>query len=296
MATKGQLEAILTQNADFLRNMQAQQEATMKGLIEMVMKSQNNDRDNKTKGLDERKFREVGVFGGSEEQWKEFALKFKAVAKETNPAAFSAMKWAEGEDSELTEEDLSLNFEHGEGAQIAVSVYNRLIHHLSGPALEMHQTVLNENGLEAWRTLSKRYDPMTSMRGLQVMMKVMLPPKIGKNHDVQSHINRWEGWVHTLKRDFKETVSDMMKIGILIHMVPDQLQDTILQAADRKADYKTIKEKVISLVDARARLRDPNAMDIGFTGCPDHNNNNYNHPYAPPQVSPTTTPTRSLGR
>ena len=91
MATKEQLEAILTQNADFLRNMQAQQEATRKGLIEMVMKSQNNDRDNKTKGLDERKFREVGVFGGSEEQWKEFALKFKAVAKETNPAVFEAL-------------------------------------------------------------------------------------------------------------------------------------------------------------------------------------------------------------
>ena len=91
MATKEQLEAILTQNADFLRNMQAQHEATMKGLIELVMKSQNNDREHKTKGLDERKFREVGVFGGSEEQWKEFALKFKAVAKETNPAVFEAL-------------------------------------------------------------------------------------------------------------------------------------------------------------------------------------------------------------
>ena len=70
MATKEQLEAILTQNADFLRNMQARQEATMKSLIELVMKTQSSDREHKTKGLDERKFMEVGVFGGSEEQWK----------------------------------------------------------------------------------------------------------------------------------------------------------------------------------------------------------------------------------
>ena len=86
MATKEQLEAILTQNADFLRNMQAQHEVAMKGLIDLVMESQNHDREHKAKGLDERKFREVGVFGGSEEQWKEFALNIKAVAKETIPS------------------------------------------------------------------------------------------------------------------------------------------------------------------------------------------------------------------
>ena len=286
MATDEQLKAILDQNAAFLMNMAKQQETAMQTLVETIMKAQLKDREGKTKGLDERKFKEVGVFGGSEEQWKEFALKFKAVAKETNPLIFEALKWAEGEENELTETDLDIKF-GDQGTEVAVTVYNRLIHHLSGPALEMHQTVLEENGLEAWRTLSKRYDPMTSMRGLQLMMKVMLPPKIGKNQDVQGMINRWEGYIHTLKRDFKEDVSDMMKIGILIHMMPDQLQDTILQAADRKAEYKHIKEKVVTLVDARARLRDPNAMDIGYTGGPDnnHNNNNNNsynnNPYAP---------------
>ena len=192
MATDEQLKAILDQNAAFLINMAKQQETAMQTLVETIMKAQLKDREGKTKGLDERKFKEVGVFGGSEEQCKEFALKFKAVAKETNPLIFEALKWAEGEDNELTETDLDIKF-GDQGTEVAMTVYNRLIHHLSGPALEMHQTVLEENGLEAWRTLSKRYDPMTSMRGLQLMMKVMLPPKIGKNQDVQGMINRWEG-------------------------------------------------------------------------------------------------------
>jgi hypothetical protein len=57
-----------------------------------------------------------------------------------------------------------------------------------------------------------------------------------------------------------------MKVGLLIHMMPDELQDNILQHADRLKEYKLVKEKAVMLVDARARLRDPNAMDVGYYG------------------------------
>merc|ERR1712015_169519 len=56
----------------------------------------------------------------------------------------------------------------------------------------------------------------------------------------------------------------MMKIGILIQMMPDDLQDHILQHADRLREYKLVKEKVVTLTDARMRLKDPNAMDVGY--------------------------------
>ena len=58
----------------------------------------------------------------------------------------------------------------------------------------------------------------------------------------------------------------MMKVGLLIHMMPDDLQDTILQHADRLREYRLVKVKAVNLVDARARLRDPNAMDVGYYG------------------------------
>ena len=45
-------------------------------------------------------------------------------------------------------------------------------------------------------------------------------------------VNKWEGLVHVLERDYKENISDMMKIGILIHMMPKELQDSIFQDAD----------------------------------------------------------------
>ena len=68
----------------------------------------------------------------------------------------------------------------------------------------------------------------------------------------------------TLERDYKEKVSDMANLGVLISIAPDDLQDVILQHADRLKEYKLVKEKVIILIDARERLRDHDAMDVGY--------------------------------
>ena len=69
-----------------------------------------------------------------------------------------------------------------------------------------------------------------------------------------------------MEQDHQEVVSDMMKVGLFIHMMPDDLQDTMLQHADRLREYRLVKETAVNLVDARARLRDPNAMDVGYYG------------------------------
>ena len=126
--------------------------------------------------------------------------------------------------------------------------------------------MVGENGLEVWRRLMNRFNVMTPMRGLQIMLKDMMPPKIGKQQDVHGMVNKWEGLVHVLERDYKENISDMMKIGILIHMMPEELQDSILQHTDKIKEYKLVKEKAVNLVDARATLRDPDAMDVGYYG------------------------------
>ena len=54
----------------------------------------------------------------------------------------------------------------------------------------------------------------------------------------------------------------MMKVGLLITMLPEELQDTVLQHADRLKDYKLVKDKVLNLVDAKARLKDLGRFQI----------------------------------
>ena len=250
--------------------MQQQQQDQLVAILKAFSQhmKDRDSRDNVTGGLNERRFRDLGTFDGRDEDWKEWALKFRAIVKELDPNVYEALKWAEEQTDEIDEEDIetSCGENEGDGARYSTAVYNRLIHHLKGPPLMIHQSIGKENGLETWRVLAKRYNPMTPMRGLQLMLKTMLPGKIKKGEDVQAKINQWEGHVNALQRDYKETVSDMMKIGILVHMMPEDLQDHVLQHADRLREYKLVKEKVVSLTDARMRLKDPNAMDVGYAG------------------------------
>ena len=70
------------------------------------------------------------------------------------------------------------------------------------------------------------------MRVNQLMLRVMSPGRIHNGQDVQTFMNKWEGKVNAMVRDFWEVVIDPRKIGILIRMMPDELQDVILQHAD----------------------------------------------------------------
>ena len=260
MASPEQLEAIFRANHELMAQLQQQQQQAMQGLLSAFMNELQ--KGPKYNVLDDRRFRDIGCFGGTEDQWREWALKFRAAVKEGDPRVAEAMTWAETEDEEITVDEVKDHLGETTGEMMNTALYNRMVKALSGPALQIHQGVVGENGLEVWRVLSRRYNPMTPMRGLQLMLKVMVPGKIGKGEDVLTKINKWENWVNQLQRDYGEAVSDRMKIGILIHMFPPDLQDLILQHADRLKEYRLVKEKAVGLIDARSRLRDPHAMDV----------------------------------
>ena len=105
MATAEQFQMLLQQNAQFLQQMQSTQHDAMKQLLETIATKSGGGG---AVGLDERKFREIGNFEGSEENWKEFSLKFKCVIKENHTIIFEAMKWAEKQDSEIVKDDIEL--------------------------------------------------------------------------------------------------------------------------------------------------------------------------------------------
>ena len=69
-----------------------------------------------------------------------------------------------------------------------------------------------------------------------------------------------------LKRDYGQEVAEMARVGLLILIAPDELQGTVLEHADRLREYRQKKQKMVMLLDARGQLKNPNAMDIGYSG------------------------------
>jgi hypothetical protein len=86
--------------------------------------------------------------------------------------------------------------------------------------------------------------------------------KAKRTEDISGFIDKWETKVLALSRDFKETLSEKMRAAILISMLPPELQNTLVQQADKITDYKTTKDKIIGIVEAKLALKDPDSMDV----------------------------------
>ena len=219
--------------------------------------------------LDAKKFlpQDIGRFDGKDEHWRVWSTQFMAVIKETDPEIYQVMKGVETALDPIEDADLYLD---DGAAEKTAAIYNRLVRLLDGAAFTLHQSVANENGLEVWRLLSQRYNPLTPVRGMQLIMRAIEPGKIRKGEDVQARINAWEGLLDLYERDYKEHLPEGIKIGVLITMIPADLQDIILQhmGTERRREYREVKQQVIRLVDDRMRcmqMRDkgPAPMDIG---------------------------------
>ena len=146
-------------------------------------------------------FRDIGKFGGEEGAWAEWALKFRITIKEYDVGLFQALEMAGDSEVEINMIEVAQSNSMDRCMEKSAMLYNRFVHLLSGRALTLHQSVVGENGLEVWRLLNKRYDPKTTLRNLQLWLKIMNPGKVKKSQDFLAQVNRWEGWVNTLKRD-----------------------------------------------------------------------------------------------
>jgi hypothetical protein len=214
MATAEQFQELLRVNAEYMNNLQARNQEQMQAMLAFFSgqgkggkgggRGGHDQQEGQSRDLDERKFREVGRFNGEEDKWKEWSMKFKGITKEIDPELFSMLKWSEEQQDEVTIEDAALEFRGVDAEGYSTKVYNRLMQYLTGPAFTIHQSVADENGLETWRRLTRRFNPLTPMRGLQLMLRIMVPGKIKKGQDVQTVVNKWEvgsiPWSGTTRR------------------------------------------------------------------------------------------------
>ena len=71
------------------------------------------------------------------------------MVKEANPDTHDGLQWADSERDEVTLDDVDKRF-GDEELMHSTMIYNRLITLLSGGAMVIHQTVLQECGHEVW--------------------------------------------------------------------------------------------------------------------------------------------------
>ena len=73
-----------------------------------------------------------------------------------------------------------------------------------------------------------------------------------------------------MKRNYGQDVAGTARVGLRIMMVPEELQGTILEHADRLHNYARVHKDVVMLLIAMGRQLGPNAMDVGYVGEDSH--------------------------
>ena len=207
--------------------------------------------------LDPKVFTKVDKFDG---EWKDWSFTFKSAVRSSSHDAFALLYWAEKEESEIIDVDAQAPNNIRDASDLDSASFNQIAMLMKGESMQiMHNS--NFSGTEAWRRLTKRYSPTTPVRGLQLMMSVVSPQKITKGNKVLEMIERWETKILALERDFNERLSERMKAGVLLNMMPGDLQNSLIQQADKLENFKMAKEKVVSIMEAKNALH-PDAMDI----------------------------------
>ena len=104
------------------------------------------------------------------------------------------------------------------------------------------------NGFEAWGKLYRRHNPVTPARALRAMISVMVPPKVKDVRELPNEIEKWEGRLLTLQREYKETLSERMKVAAVTSMCPGDVQDLVFQQGDKLDDYLKVREQIKAII------------------------------------------------
>ena len=64
-----------------------------------------------------------------------------------------------------------------------------------------------------------------------------------------------------LARDYKETLSEKMRIAFMIRILPQALQERIQEHLDRLTTYQEVHDKAVNLVQSSAKYGGSDAMD-----------------------------------
>ena len=122
---------------------------------------------------------------------------------------------------------------------------------------ESHDSTLAagaDNGLEALRKLSRRWDPSTGRRKATLLKSIIAPPRC-KLDELPVAFARWQEYVRRYERLQKQEIADNIKFAALGMMAPVDLETHLMLNKHRLPDFASARDEAISVVEARAGIK-----------------------------------------
>ncbi len=131
---------------------------------------------------------------------------------------------------------------------LSASLLNELLSFTTGTSFALFESASEQqNGIEAWRLLSKRFNLAAPQECVQLMSSIVTM-KISHNNEILSSLLQWEAMVGSLARDHKEILSERIKVALMVRILPQAPQERVHEQLDRLTSYKEVSGPVVSQV------------------------------------------------
>ena len=207
-------------------------------------------------GIDTRLLGKPETFVGEEAKFKDWTTITRSYCALVNPLLREEMKDAETRNTPI----LRANLEDAE-AEASAEMYHLLLHLTRGSALDIVTGAGEFEGLESWRLLVKRFDPTLKSRFAGNLLEIM-NWDFGGADGALDKLHLFEKALRLYETKTKETVSDNMRIGIVINQLAKNrdhatkaLVEHLVFNADRLSTWELVKAEILNIQHTRSGVR-----------------------------------------
>ena len=151
------------------------------------------------------------------EKWSTWSFKFKAYCAAMAPRMGELMEHAETQTTEILNSSMKAeDIPHSSTLFYVLSLLTE------GEPFDIVRNTRVHHGLEAWRCVVQRWEPRVPARFRGMLQAVLFPRWDLPGLDATQAITSWEKQVRDYEQQSADKVSDAIKMGVVLHHLPDQ--------------------------------------------------------------------------
>ena len=168
------------------------------------------------------------AFSGKDEDWPAWVFVARGYVHLLDRAYRGMLEAAE---NAASQNELSMIDMSDTAQELSTVLFNLLTQSVDGRALQILMNVEGQNGFQAWKALCDAYEPPVGGRHMAMLTAIIAPDwKNIKESEILETIESWEVLVRRYEMQSKETVSESMRVAVLMKHVPSPVKDAMRAA------------------------------------------------------------------
>ena len=203
-------------------------------------------------------------FNGKEtDKFLPWSIKTRNYVLGVFPELRPVLEWAEERDAAIQQADIDEAFGHAADDLERVpdievlngQLYTVLTQLTEGEPFDITRNAGEGQGFEAWRRITRRYDPSTGGRKRNLLNQILKMSRSSLDK-LSADIERWEDLVRNYERrkgasGDRLTLQDDIKCSVLEAMCPEQLEQHIQMNRHRLLNYAAVRQEVASYLETK---------------------------------------------